>query len=156
MRRKDEIWMETALAFAEEAAANNEVPVGAVIVVNDEIIAGGYNCPIGSGDPTSHAEIVAIRSACEALDNYRLPGAVLYVSVEPCAMCVAAIANARINEIVYGCKEPKTGCLDSHPAMLKNAALNWNVSYRGGVLAEEASKLMRDFFAGRRKARQRS
>ena len=147
---QDETWMQVALALAEEAATQDEVPIGALVLKDEEIIGCGYNSPIHSQDPTAHAEILALRSAALHLQNYRLPGCSVYVSVEPCAMCVVALANARVKEVIYGCREPRTGCLDSNPKFKESAGLNWSFSHRGGVLEKQARKLMQDFFAAKR------
>lgn len=141
-----------ALALAEEAASQNEVPIGAVITKGDDAISCGYNCCIADNDPTAHAEVLAIRQAGEELKNYRMPaGCTIYVTVEPCAMCVAAISNARLSNVVFGCREPKSGALVSNPAVLKSGGLNWKLSYEGGVMEREAGELMKKFFAGKRK-----
>lgn len=145
-----------ALALAEEAAAQDEVPVGAVIAKGKEVIACGYNCCIAHNDPTAHAEVLAIRQAGLELNNYRMPpGCTLYVTVEPCAMCVAAISNARISHVVFGCREPKSGALLSNPAVLKSGGLNWQFSYEGGVLEKEAGQLMQSFFASKRRTKKK-
>lgn len=154
----DEHWMAAALSLADEAEANNEVPIGALVVKDDEIIGCGYNCSIAACDPTAHAEIIAIRSAAKAINNYRLNDSKLYVTVEPCAMCVAAIVNARIEQVVYGCHEPKSGCLVSHPMLLGGqgsqsqgvAGLNWNFTHKGGVLEKECRELIQSFFKSKR------
>ncbi len=148
-------WMEMALAMAGEAKSQDEVPIGAVIARGKDILGCGYNCCISTSDPTAHAEIIAIRQAAETTKNYRMPlGATLYVTVEPCAMCVAAISNARISHVVFGCREPKSGALVSHRALLKDGGLNWKFSYEGGVFERESSELMRKFFADKRNKKQ--
>ena len=142
--------MNIALQLAEKAANAAEVPVGAVIIREDEIIGKGFNCPISTNDPTAHAEIIAIRNAASNSGNYRLNETTLYVTVEPCAMCAAAISNARIKQVVYGCEEPKSGALVSSGKILEGNMLGWKFSHRGGVLADEARELMQSFFAARR------
>lgn len=147
----DEQWMRRALALAENAALQNEVPVGAVVVVDNEIVGEGWNCPIGSCDPSAHAEIMALRHAAEKLENYRLPGATLYVTIEPCTMCVGAMVHARIDRLVFGAREPKAGAAVSQNKLLAHPAMNTDISYAEGVLAEECSHVMSSFFARRRK-----
>ncbi|HEY6863117.1 MAG TPA: tRNA adenosine(34) deaminase TadA [Burkholderiales bacterium] len=134
----DERFMREALELAKLAAERGEVPVGAVVVRDGEIIGRGYNAPISGHDPTAHAEIAALRDAARATGNYRLPGTDLYVTLEPCDMCVGAMFHARIARVVYGAKDPKK-------LVLKN-----QVAIEGGVLAEEAGRLLSDFFAARR------
>lgn len=147
----DEYWMKQALQLAEAAQANHEVPVGAVIVLNDEIIGQGANKPISSCDPTAHAEIQAIRSACLAMNNYRLPDATLYVTLEPCSMCAGAIVHARLKRVVFGAFEPKSGAVESQSCFFDAKFLNHKVQVTGGVLAEIAAQQMSDFFQLRRK-----
>ena len=139
----DEQYMRRALALA--ARAGDEVPVGAVVVLDDRIVGEGWNRPLATHDPTSHAEIEAIRAAAAATGNYRLTGATLYVTVEPCTMCVGAIFNARIGRVVYGAAEPKTGASD-----LFLSRHNHHAKVQGGVLAEESSALLKRFFEARR------
>ncbi|MGD9953006.1 MAG: tRNA adenosine(34) deaminase TadA [Burkholderiales bacterium] len=139
----DEFFMRRALELA--ARAGDEVPVGAVVVQDGRIVGEGWNRPLGTHDPTSHAEIEAIRAAGKATGNYRLTGATLYVTVEPCTMCVGAIFNARIARVVYGAEEPKTGAAD-----LFLSRHNHHAKVKGGVLAEECAGLLTRFFAARR------
>lgn len=147
-------WMDMALALAEEAASQDEVPIGAVIVKGKDVISCGYNCCIAHNDPTAHAEVIAIRQAGAELKNYRMPSdCTLYVTVEPCAMCVAAISNARISNVVFGCREPKTGALVSNPGVIRGGGLNWKFHYEGGVLEKEAGELMKKFFGNKRKSK---
>ncbi len=147
----DEAWMRRALALAEQGAAAGEVPVGAVIVRDGELIGEGFNRPIGSCDPTAHAEVVALRDASARAGNYRLPGATLYVTIEPCAMCAGALVHARIGRLVYGAPEPKAGAVCSHLSLLDGEQLNHRVNYQGGVLEEECRAQIKAFFAARRK-----
>lgn len=147
---RDEMWMRRALALAETAESLGEVPVGAVIVWQDELIAEGYNCPISAQDPTAHAEIVALRKAAEAFGNYRLPETVLYVTLEPCVMCLGAIVHARIQRLVYAAPDPMRGAAGSVLALHQAPFLNHRVEVTGGMLAEEASFILKRFFARRR------
>lgn len=142
--------MRLALAEAEKAWAQGEVPVGAVVVKDGEVIATGFNQPITSHDPTAHAEIVAMRAAAEKLGNYRLPGCELYVTLEPCAMCSGAMMHARLSRIVYGAPDPKTGACGSVLDMFAHETLNHHATVSGGVLAEETGNMLRRFFAERR------
>jgi tRNA(adenine34) deaminase len=146
----DDDFMREALGLAAQAAAAGEVPVGAVVVKDGRIIGRGYNRPITSSDPTAHAEIVALREASAAEGNYRLPGCDLYVTLEPCAMCVGAMVHARIARIVYGAKDPKTGACGSIVDLPALASWNHHGTFEGGVLAEECGAILRTFFAGRR------
>ena len=143
-------FMREAIALARRAAAGGEVPVGAVIVLNGEIVGRGHNQPISSVDPTAHAEILAVRDAAQQLRNYRLTGATLYVTVEPCLMCVGALIHARIDTIVFGTPEPKAGALESTQRAHEHPALNHRLTVVSGVLASECRDLMREFFAKRR------
>jgi tRNA(adenine34) deaminase len=142
--------MAQALALAEEAARAGEVPVGAVVVKDGRVIGRGYNRPISSSDPTAHAEIVALREAAEALGNYRLPGCALYVTLEPCAMCVGAMIHARLARIVFGARDPKTGACGSIVDLPALASWNHHGRFDGGVLAAECGEVLRRFFAERR------
>lgn len=146
----DEKWMRRALGLARHAEAAGEVPVGAVVVLNNEIIGEGWNRPIVSHDPTAHAEIVALRAAAQHAKNYRLPGAVLYVTLEPCAMCAGAIVHARIARVVYGAADPKTGAAGSVFNLLDSSVLNHRSQLTSGVLAEECGQMLRGFFEARR------
>lgn len=142
--------MRDALGLAGEAAQAGEVPVGAVVVVDGVIVGRGFNRPMTSHDPTAHAEIVALRDAAEQLKNYRLSGATLYVTVEPCLMCVGALVHARIGTLVYGAPEPKAGAVDSSQRAHEHAALNHRMTIVSGVLASESRELMQRFFKDRR------
>lgn len=146
----DEEWMRQALIQAAQAEAAGEVPVGAVIVKNGELIAQGWNRPIGSNDPSGHAEIIALRAAAARLVNYRLPDCTLYVTLEPCAMCAGAIIQARIERVVFGAADPKSGAAGSVFDILGTHRLNHTVAVVGGVLAEDCGKLLSDFFGAKR------
>jgi tRNA(adenine34) deaminase len=142
--------MRAALALAGEAAAAGEVPVGAVVVRDGEIVGRGFNRPISSHDPTAHAEVVALRDAAHRLENYRLTGCELFVTLEPCAMCVGAMVHARIARVVFGARDPKTGACGSIMDLPAQANFNHHGRFEGGVLAPECGELLRRFFAERR------
>ncbi|OUR73489.1 tRNA-specific adenosine deaminase [Methylophaga sp. 41_12_T18] len=144
-------WMSHALALAQQAELQGEVPVGAVIVKDGQILGEGWNQPIINHDPTAHAEINALRNACQKENNYRLPGATLYVTLEPCLMCAGALVHARIDRVIYAAKEPKTGAAGSCFDIFNTKALNHHVDCKQGVLAEQSAELLRDFFRARRK-----
>ena len=148
---QDAAFMREALALAAEAAAAGEVPVGAVVVKDGRVIGRGFNRPITSSDPTAHAEIVARREAAAAESNYRLPGCELYVTLEPCAMCVGAMVHARLARIVYGARDPKTGACGSIVDLPALAAWNHHGVFSGGVLADECGDVLRGFFAAKRR-----
>ena len=152
MLQSDQDWMRHALNLAAQAAEQGEVPVGAVIVKDGELIAEGANKPIIAHDPTAHAEIVALRAAGEAENNYRLPGHTLYVTLEPCVMCAGAILHARIERVVFGAWDPKAGAVSSVYDVLSVRRLNHAVEWTGGVLEEECGDILRSFFRDRRKA----
>jgi tRNA(adenine34) deaminase len=145
--------MGLALQEARKAWAAGEVPVGAVVVRDGEVVAAGFNQPIGRHDPTAHAEIVALRAAAEKLGNYRLPGCELYVTLEPCAMCSGAMMHARLARVVYAAPDPKTGVCGSILDLFALEQLNHHTDVVGGVLADEASAMLKAFFAERRAAR---
>ena len=149
---EDEAFMREALTLAEQAGREGEVPVGAVVVIDGKIAGRGHNAPIGSRDPTAHAEIRALRDAAGRIGNYRLPGATLYVTLEPCAMCAGAIMHARIGRVVYGAADPKTGACGSVVDLFAERRLNHHASVTGGVAATEAGRLLSGFFARRRVA----
>ena len=150
-------FMREALAEAQRAWDRGEVPVGAVVVKDGVVIGRGFNQPIGSHDPTAHAEIVALRAAAEAVGNYRLPGCELYVTLEPCVMCSGAMMHARLSRIVYGASDPKTGACGSVVNMFEQEKLNHHAEVKGGVLAEDCGNLLKAFFAERRRvAKQQS
>jgi tRNA(adenine34) deaminase len=149
-------FMRIALAQAELARLEGEVPVGAVVVKDGEVVAVGYNQPIGRHDPTAHAEVMALRAAAEKLGNYRLPGCELYVTLEPCAMCSGAMMHARLARVVYAASDPKTGVCGSVLDLFAQAVLNHHTQVVGGVLADEASAMLKGFFAERRAAARRT
>lgn len=142
--------MRQALLLAQQAEHNGEVPVGAVIVLNDQLIGSGWNQPISQNDPTAHAEVVALRAACLQQQNYRLPNSTMYITLEPCIMCAGAIVHARIERVVFAATEPKTGAAGSCFDIFNTNQLNHRVNCDQGVLAEESSKLLRDFFRSKR------
>ncbi len=146
----DESYMRLALAAAGRAKALGEVPVGAVIVKDGEVIATGFNQPIGRHAPTAHAEIAALRAAADALGNYRLPGCTLYVTLEPCAMCAGAMMHARLARVVFGASDPKTGACGSVVNLFSEEKLNHHAELTGGVLASECGTMLSAFFAERR------
>jgi tRNA(adenine34) deaminase len=146
----DVFWMQRAIELARLAESRGEVPVGAVLVKDDQIIGEGYNSPISESDPTAHAEIRALRDAAQRIGNYRLLNTTLYVTLEPCLMCVGAIVHARIGEVVFGASEPKTGAAGSVFDVLNSPAHNHNVGLRGGVMADECGMLLTEFFQKRR------
>ncbi|MDR5854369.1 tRNA adenosine(34) deaminase TadA [Caballeronia sp. LZ062] len=148
---RDRRFMALAQRAADEARRTGEVPVGAVVVLGDEVIATGFNHPIRGHDPSAHAEMVALRAAAQALQNYRLPGCELYVTLEPCLMCAGAIMHARIARVVYGAADPKTGACGSVVDMFANERLNHHTAVTGGVLADECGHALKNFFAERRR-----
>jgi tRNA(adenine34) deaminase len=143
-------WMREALALAKRAEAMGEVPVGALIVREGQLLGEGWNQPIAAHDPTAHAEILALRAAGAAAADYRLGGATLYVTLEPCPMCAAAIAHARIARLVFGAWDPRQGAAGSAFNLVASEAMNHRVDAFGGVLSDECGALLRGFFAGRR------
>ena len=147
---EDEYWMSRALQLAGEASAKGEVPVGAVVVLDGKEIGAGFNAPISGCDPTAHAEIRALRDAAARVGNYRLPDATLYVTLEPCTMCVGAIVHGRISRLVYGAAEPKAGAIESARRTLEEPHLNWDVTAVGGVLSDQCSRVISEFFSRRR------
>lgn len=144
--------MRLALAEAAAADAAGEVPIGAIVVVSGDVVARAYNCPIGAVDPTAHAEILALRAAAQAVGNYRLVDAEVFVTVEPCLMCVGALVHARVRRVVYGAPEPKTGALGSALDALAIPTLNHRFSVTSGVLEDECRAIVQAFFARRRGA----
>ncbi|HEY8101268.1 MAG TPA: tRNA adenosine(34) deaminase TadA [Burkholderiaceae bacterium] len=148
----DSIYMREAISQAHNAWALGEVPVGALVVKDGVIIATGFNQPIGTHDPTAHAEIMALRAAASILGNYRLPGCELYVTLEPCAMCAGAMMHARLSRVVFGASDPKTGTCGSIVNLFEQEKLNHHTELVGGVMAEECGKLLKEFFADRRQA----
>lgn len=147
----DEHWMQHALKLAEHAASIQEVPVGAVLVFQNQVIGQGYNQSITHHDPTAHAEIVALREGAKHLGNYRLPETTLYVTLEPCMMCVGAIIHARIKRLVFGARDNKSGAVVSAAMLLNQQFLNHHVDYREDILSEKCGHLLRQFFKARRK-----
>ena len=145
-----EVFMRAALEQAQEARRRNEVPIGAVVVLDGRVVGAGFNQPIASADPTAHAEIVALREAARRLANYRLTGATLYVTVEPCLMCVGAMVHARVATLVYGAREPKAGAVESTQRAHEHAALNHRVAVVGGVLEDDCRQALQEFFRERR------
>lgn len=151
----DSVYMQQAISQARNAWALGEVPVGAVVVKDGQVIATGFNQPIGTHDPTAHAEIMALRAASAILGNYRLPGCELYVTLEPCAMCSGAMMHARLARVVFGAADPKTGACGSIINLFEQEKLNHHTEVVGGVLAEECGILLKEFFSARRRAAQR-
>lgn len=149
----DSAWMAQALQLSARAAELGEVPVGALVVLNGEIIGQGYNQPIASHDPTAHAEIMALRDAAQRVGNYRLPEAELYVTLEPCMMCAGAIVHARIARVIYGATEPKAGAVDSQLNSFSLEHINHRPLVTSGVLADSCSQQLSDFFKARRAAK---
>ncbi len=145
-------FMALALTAAEQARAQGEVPVGAIVVRDDQVIASGFNCPISTHDPSAHAEMVALRAAANVLGNYRLPGCELYVTLEPCLMCAGVIMQARLARVVFGARDPKTGVCGSVLDAFSTRQLNHHTQVEGGVLEAECGHLLKDFFAAKRSA----
>jgi tRNA(adenine34) deaminase len=143
--------MRQALVEAERGDAADEVPIGAVVVIDDAIVGRAHNAPVALHDPSAHAEVLALREAARTVGNYRLPTATLYVTVEPCAMCCGAVLNARIARVVFGAVDPKAGAVTSLYRLLDDARLNHRVEAVGGVLATESAALLREFFDRRRR-----
>ena len=152
---QEAIFMQQAISQAHNAWALGEVPVGAVVVRDGEVIATGFNRPIGTHDPTAHAEIMALRAAAALLGNYRLPGCELYVTLEPCVMCSGAMMHARLARVVFGAADPKTGACGSVVNLFEQEKLNHHTEVVTGVLAEECGSLLKAFFAERRRAAMR-
>ena len=149
----DHQFMELALAQAARAAQLGEVPVGAVVVLDNEVIAEACNQQITLNDPSAHAEVLALRSAAAAVENYRLPGCELFVTLEPCTMCCGAMVHARVSRLVFGAREPKAGAVASTSSVLDNASLNHRVAWVEGLGADESANLLRAFFKARRAAK---
>jgi tRNA(adenine34) deaminase len=143
--------MREALAEAERGAAAGEVPIGAIVVMDGSIVGRAHNAPIARRDPTAHAEILALREAATNAGNYRLPGATLYVTLEPCAMCCGALVNARVTRVVFGARDPKAGAVETLYRLLDDARLNHRAASVGGVLGDESAALLRGFFDRRRR-----
>ena len=147
---RDESWMRVALQAARRAAAAGEVPVGAVLVRGDELLAEAGNAPIALHDPTAHAEVLVMRAAASRLADYRLGGTTLYVTLEPCAMCAAAMLHARVERVVFGAWDPRVGAVGSRLNLFHVPGHNHQIDFFGGVLAEECGELLREFFNARR------
>lgn len=147
---RDTFWMQRAISLAQQGAEAGEVPVGAVLVLNDEVIGEGYNRPIMQHDPTAHAEIVAIRAGAEKVGNYRLLDTTLYVTLEPCMMCAGAMVHARVQRLIYGASDPKAGAICSKAFLLDELFLNHRVTYSGGLLGDFCANTLREFFKERR------
>lgn len=148
--KQDQQWMEYALSLADQASTHGEVPVGAVLVQDGKVIGQGFNQPIAKQDATAHAEIIAIREACRAQENYRLPKAELFVTLEPCAMCAGAIVHARIARVVIAATEPRAGAAGSVLNVLDNASLNHQCDINIGLLQAQSARRLKGFFASRR------
>jgi tRNA(adenine34) deaminase len=146
----DRQYMRLAIEQAQLAAQAGEVPVGAVLVRDDQVISKAFNKPIANHDPSAHAEILALRAAALAEENYRIPGSTLYVTLEPCAMCSGAMLHARIDRVVYGAPDPKTGAAGSVLNLFSSKQINHQTTIEGGIMSEECGQLLRDFFKGRR------
>jgi tRNA(adenine34) deaminase len=146
----DSAFMRQALALAKQAADTEEVPVGAVVVADGKVIGRGFNCPISASDPTAHAEIVAMRDAAERIGNYRLSGCELFVTIEPCTMCLGAMLHARIKRVVFGAREPRAGAFVSNPMLMDADHFNHKIEWSEGVLGEHCSELIKNFFKRRR------
>lgn len=153
---QDEYWMRRCMALAEKAADAGEVPVGAVVVHDHQLIAEAFNQPISTHDPCAHAEILALRSAGQAIKNYRLSDCTLYVTLEPCSMCAGALVHSRVARLVYGATEPKAGAIESQTEFLNSEFLNHRLEWQGGVLAEETSAQLSAFFKRRREQKKAS
>lgn len=153
MQAQDEWFIREALRLAEQGAALGEVPVGAVLVQDGEIIGRGFNSPISSNDPSAHAEVLAIRAAAAHLQNYRLPDTTLYVTLEPCHMCAGLIVHARIARVVFAASEPRAGAVESQGCFFSQSFLNHRVEITGGVLASESAQMLKAFFKARREAK---
>jgi tRNA(adenine34) deaminase len=150
MERDDNYWMQQALRCAEKAEALGEVPVGAIVVRDNQVLGEGWNQPISGHDPTAHAEVMALRNAGQAVENYRLPGATLYVTIEPCTMCAGAIVHSRVSRVVFAATEPKAGAVISNSRVFDGEELNHRVEYQSGVCAEESMAMIQAFFKRRR------
>ncbi|MBJ9976090.1 tRNA adenosine(34) deaminase TadA [Pseudomonas sp. S75] len=149
-RSRDEDFMRRALELAAQGAALGEVPVGAVLVQQGQVLGEGFNRPISDSDPSAHAEMVAIRAAAQAVRNYRLPGSTLYVTLEPCSMCAGLIVHSRIERVVFGALEPKAGIVQSQGQFFTQGFLNHRVLVEGGVLGEACGAILSEFFKARR------
>lgn len=151
-KQEDIFWMTKALELAQKAWDEDEVPVGALVVLDGRLLGEGYNQPVGSSDPSAHAEMTALRRAAKTLGNYRLPGTVLYSTIEPCSMCAGAMIHARIERLVYGAAEPRAGAVESTIQVLSNDNLNHRVEIRSGILQAECSEMISRYFKVKREA----
>jgi len=149
-RAAAEYWMREAIEEARKAEAEGEVPVGAVLLVNEKIVGRGHNHSIRAHDPSAHAEILALRHGAHNMRNHRLPGSILVVTIEPCIMCAGAMIQARVEEIIYGASDPKAGAIDSHFHLADAQPLNHRIAVTSGVLPEECGNLLRSFFESKR------
>ena len=143
-------FMEEALIEAKKALKKGEVPIGAVVVLGEDIIGRGYNQPITNNDPTAHAEIMALRDAAVNLENYRLKDTLVYTTLEPCLMCAGALVHARIKKLIYSASDPKSGVIESNGNLMQSAFLNHKISYEGGILKEDSSEILKNFFLKKR------
>ena len=143
-------FMEEALIEAKKALKKGEVPIGAVVVLGEDIIGRGYNQPITNNDPTAHAEIMALRDAAMNLKNYRLKDTLVYTTLEPCLMCAGALVHARIKKLIYSASDPKSGVIESNGNLMQSAFLNHKISYEGGILKEDSSEILKNFFLKKR------
>ena len=143
-------FMEEALIEAKKALKKGEVPVGAVVVLEEDVIGRGYNQPITKNDPTAHAEIMALRDAAVNLENYRLKDTLVYTTLEPCLMCAGALVHARIKKLIYSASDPKSGVIESNGNLMQSTFLNHKISYEGGILKEESSEILKNFFLKKR------
>jgi tRNA(adenine34) deaminase len=150
---KDIFWMKQALALAKKSLDHGEIPIGALIIKNQKLISGAFNMPITTSDPTAHAEILVLRKAGQLTKNYRLPDTTLYTTIEPCTMCIGAMIHARISRLVFGAAEPKAGAVISRLKISEMLHYNHKLQVKGGVMAEEAKKLMTNFFKSKRTLR---
>ena len=147
---KKEFLMKEALVQAKKALKKGEVPIGAVVVLGDKIIGRGYNQPITTKDPTAHAEIIALKEASNRLENYRLNEAIIYTTLEPCLMCAGALVHARIKKVIFAAQDTKSGVVVNNGGLIQSEFLNHKVSFEGGILEKQASKLLKDFFLEKR------
>jgi len=147
---KKEFLMREALVQAKKALKKGEVPIGAVVVLGDKIIGRGYNQPITTKDPTAHAEIIALKEASNRLENYRLNEAIIYTTLEPCLMCAGALVHARIKKVIFAAQDTKSGVVVNNGGLIQSEFLNHKVSFEGGILEKQASKLLKDFFLEKR------
>jgi len=147
---KKEFLMREALVQAKKALKKGEVPIGSVVVLGDKIIGRGYNQPITTKDPTAHAEIIALKEASNRLDNYRLNEAIIYTTLEPCLMCAGALVHARIKKVIFAAQDTKSGVVVNNGGLIQSEFLNHKVSFEGGILEKQASKLLKDFFLEKR------